>query len=477
MLSNSEKTMEKVVALCKGRGFVFPGSEIYGGLANTWDYGPLGVELKNNVKKAWWKKFVQENRYNVGLDAAILMNPQVWVASGHVGGFSDPLMDCKECKERFRADKIIEEWCQENNFDLGKSVDALSQSEMKDFIETHNIACPSCGGHNWTDIRQFNLMFKTFQGVTEDAKNTVYLRPETAQGIFVNFPNIQRTTRKKLPFGVCQIGKSFRNEITPGNFTFRTREFEQMECEFFCKPGTDLDWFAYWKDYCENWLLSLGIKKEHLRLRDHEPAELAFYSRATTDIEYAFPFTDWGELWGIADRTNYDLSRHQEASGKSLEYFDSETNEHYIPYVIEPSLGCDRVALAFLCEAYDEEHLTDSKGKEDVRTVLRLHPALAPYKCAVLPLSKKLGDKAMEIRNELSKYFMVDYDDTGSIGKRYRREDEIGTPYCITVDFDTVGDADKEGDHCVTVRDRDTMEQVRLPISELKDYLREKMAF
>ena len=479
MLSNSEKTMEKVVALCKGRAIVFPGSEIYGGLANTWDYGPLGVELKNNVKKAWWKKFVQENRYNVGLDAAILMNPQVWVASGHVGGFSDPLMDCKECKERFRADKIIEEWCQENNFDLGKSVDALSQSEMKDFIETHNIACPSCGGHNWTDIRQFNLMFKTFQGVTEDAKNTVYLRPETAQGIFVNFQNVQRTTRKKLPFGVCQVGKAFRNEITPGNFTFRTREFEQMECEFFCKPGTDLEWFAYWKDYCENWLLSLGIKKEHLRLRDHEPAELAFYSRATTDIEYAFPFTDWGELWGIADRTNYDLTRHQEASGKSLEYFDSETNEHYIPYVIEPSLGCDRVALAFLCEAYDEEHLTDSKGKEDIRTVLHLHPALAPYKCAVLPLSKKLGEKAMEIRNELSKYFMVDYDDTGSIGKRYRREDEIGTPYCITVDFDTVGDEAKgiAADNCVTVRDRDTMEQVRMPISELKAYIESKIEF
>ena len=479
MLSNSEKTMEKVVALCKGRGFVFPGSEIYGGLANTWDYGPLGVELKNNVKKAWWKKFVQENRYNVGLDAAILMNPQVWVASGHVGGFSDPLMDCKECKERFRADKLIEDFCAEQGLELPKPIDAFSQAEMKDFIETHNIACPSCGGHNWTDIRQFNLMFKTFQGVTEDAKNTVYLRPETAQGIFVNFQNVQRTTRKKLPFGVCQVGKSFRNEITPGNFTFRTREFEQMECEFFCKPGTDLEWFAYWKDYCENWLLSLGIKKEHLRLRDHEPAELAFYSRATTDIEYAFPFTDWGELWGIADRTNYDLTRHQEASGKSLEYFDSETNEHYIPYVIEPSLGCDRVALAFLCEAYDEEHLVDAKGKEDVRTVLHLHPALAPYKCAVLPLSKKLGDKAMEIRNELSKYFMVDYDDTGSIGKRYRREDEIGTPYCITVDFDTVGDEAKgiAADNCVTVRDRDTMEQVRMPISELKSYIESKIEF
>ena len=471
--------MEKIVNLAKVRGFVYSGSEIYGGLANTWDYGNLGVELKNNVKKAWWKKFIQESPYNVGIDAAILMNPQTWVASGHLGSFSDPLMDCKECKERFRADKVIEDWCTETGFELPKPIDAFTQQEMKDFVEEHNIPCPTCGKHNFTDIRQFNLMFKTFQGVTEDAKNTVYLRPETAQGIFVNFNNVQRTTRKKLPFGIGQIGKSFRNEITPGNFTFRTREFEQMECEFFCKPGTDLDWFAYWKDYCENWLLSLGIKKEHLRLRDHEPAELAFYSRATTDIEYAFPFTDWGELWGIADRTNYDLTRHQEASGKSLEYFDSETNEHYIPYVIEPSLGCDRVALAFLCEAYDEEHLTDSKGKEDIRTVLHLHPALAPYKCAVLPLSKKLGEKAMEIRNELSKYFMVDYDDTGSIGKRYRREDEIGTPYCITVDFDTVGDEAKgiAADHCVTVRDRDTMEQVRMPISELKAYIESKIEF
>ena len=476
-MNNSEKTMEKIVALCKGRGFVYSGSEIYGGLANTWDYGPLGVEFKNNVKAAWRKKFVQESPYNVGLDSAILMNPMTWVASGHVGGFSDPLMDCKECKERFRADKVIEDWCKENNFDLGKSVDALSQAEMKQFIDEHEIACPTCGKHNWTDIRQFNLMFKTFQGVTENAKNELYLRPETAQGIFVNFQNIQRTTRKKVPFGVGQIGKSFRNEITPGNFTFRTREFEQMECEFFCKPDTDLEWFAYWKDFCKNWLLSLGIKEENLRLRDHEAAELAFYSRATTDIEYAFPFTDWGELWGIADRTNYDLSRHQEASGKSLEYFDPETNEHYIPYVIEPSLGCDRVALAFLCEAYDEQHLTDSKGKEDVRTVLHLHPFLAPFKCAVLPLSKKLGDKAMEIRNELAKDFMVDYDDAGSIGKRYRRQDEIGTPLCITVDFQTVGDDKVEADGCVTVRDRDTMEQVRMPISELKDYIAKKVAF
>ena len=479
MLSNSEKTMEKVVALCKGRGFVFPGSEIYGGLANTWDYGPLGVELKNNVKKAWWKKFVQENRYNVGLDAAILMNPQVWVASGHVGGFSDPLMDCKECKERFRADKIIEEWCQENNFDLGKSVDALSQSEMKDFIETHNIACPSCGGHNWTDIRQFNLMFKTFQGVTEDAKNTVYLRPETAQGIFVNFQNVQRTTRKKLPFGVCQVGKSFRNEITPGNFTFRTREFEQMELEFFCKPGTELEWFKYWKEFCHNWLLNLGMKDENLRLRDHDPEELSHYSNATTDFEFAFPF-GWGELWGVASRTNYDLNAHQTTSGKDQTYFDQESGEHYIPFVIEPSLGADRVTLAFLVDAYDEEVVgQDKNGKDDIRVVLRLHPALAPFKCAVLPPSKKLAGPPQELLDDLSKDFMCDYDDAGSIGKRYRRQDEIGTPYCITVDFDTVGDEAKgiAADNCVTVRDRDTMEQVRMPISELKSYIESKIEF
>ena len=458
-MKNNEKTMEKVVALCKGRGFVFPGSEIYGGLANTWDYGPLGVELKNNVKKAWWKKFVQENPYNVGLDAAILMNPQVWVASGHVGGFSDPLMDCKECKERFRADKVIEGWCEENGFDLGKSVDALSQAEMKEFVEEHNIPCPSCGGHNWTDIRQFNLMFKTFQGVTEDAKNTVYLRPETAQGIFVNFQNVQRTTRKKLPFGVCQIGKSFRNEITPGNFTFRTREFEQMELEFFCKPGTELDWFAYWKDFCHKWLLELGMQEENLRLRDHEPEELSHYSNATTDFEFAFPF-GWGELWGVASRTNYDLNAHQTTSGKDQTYFDQESGEHYIPFVIEPSLGADRVTLAFLVDAYDEEVVgQDKNGKDDVRAVLRLHPALAPFKCAVLPLSKKLGPAAQEIQQMLAKDFMVDYDEAGSIGKRYRRQDEIGTPYCVTV------------------RDRDTMEQVRLPIDQLKAYLQEKMAF
>ena len=474
MMKNTEKTMDKIVALCKNRGFIFAGSEIYGGLANTWDYGPLGVELKNNVKKAWWKKFVQENPYNVGQDSAILMNPQTWVASGHLGGFSDPLMDCKECKERFRADKLIEDYCQEQNITLEKPIDAFSQEEMAAFIEEHQVPCPSCGKHNFTDIRQFNLMFKTFQGVTEDAKNTVYLRPETAQGIFVNFNNVQRTTRRKLPFGVCQIGKSFRNEITPGNFTFRTREFEQMELEFFCKPGTDLEWFNYWRNFCHEWLLNLNMKDEDLRLRDHDPEELCFYSKATTDFAFMFPF-GWGELWGVADRTDYDLTQHQNTSGVDMTYFDQETGEHYIPYVVEPSLGADRVVLAFLVEAYDEE-VVDA-AKNDVRVVMHFHPALAPFKCAVLPLSKKLSDKAREIQQELSKEWMVDFDETGSIGKRYRREDEIGTPYCITVDFDTVGDAEKAGDNCVTVRDRDTMEQVRLPISELKAYLAEKLAY
>ena len=473
-MKNNQKTMEKVVALCKGRGFIFPGSEIYGGLANTWDYGPLGVELKNNVKKAWWKKFVQENPYNVGLDSAILMNPQTWVASGHLGGFSDPLMDCKECKERFRADKIIEDWCAENGFELPKPIDAFSQEEMGQFVEEHQIPCPTCGKHNFTDIRQFNLMFKTFQGVTEDAKNTVYLRPETAQGIFVNFPAIQRTTRKKVPFGVCQIGKSFRNEITPGNFTFRTREFVQMELEFFCKPDTDLEWFDYWRTYCHNWLLNLNMKDENLRLRDHDPEELSFYSKATTDFEYLFPF-GWGELWGIADRTNYDLTQHINTSGKDLTYFDPTDNTRYVPYVVEPSLGADRVTLAFLVEAYDEEVVgQDKKGNDDVRVVMRFHPALAPFKAAVLPLSKKLAPKALEIYEQLSKYFMVDYDDAGSIGKRYRREDEIGTPYCITVDFETIGDENTPADNAVTIRDRDTMEQVRVPISELKSWLEEK---
>ena len=477
MLKNTEKTMEKIVALCKGRGFVFSGSEIYGGLANTWDYGPLGVELKNNVKKAWWKKFVQENPYNVGQDSAILMNPQTWVASGHLGGFSDPLMDCKACKERFRADKLIEDYCEEKGITLPKPIDAFSQDEMAAFIEAHQVPCPTCGKHDFTGIRQFNLMFKTFQGVTEDAKNTVYLRPETAQGIFVNFNNIQRTTRRKLPFGVCQIGKSFRNEITPGNFTFRTREFEQMELEFFCKPGTDLEWFQYWRTYCHDWLLGLNIKDENLRLRDHDPEELCFYSKATTDFEFLFPF-GWGELWGVADRTDYDLSQHQKTSGVDMTYFDQEQNEHYIPYVVEPSLGADRVTLAFLVEAYDEEVVgQDKNGKDDIRVVLHFHPALAPFKAAVLPLSKKLGPKATEIYHMLQKDFMVDYDEAGSIGKRYRREDEIGTPYCITVDFQTVGDENTPADNAVTIRDRDTMEQVRVPIDQLKAWLTDKLAY
>ena len=472
-----EKTMDKIVALAKSRGFVYPGSEIYGGLANTWDYGPLGVELKNNVKKAWWKKFVQENPYNVGQDSAILMNPQTWVASGHLGGFSDPLMDCKACKERFRADKLIEDFCAEQGMELSKPIDAFSQDEMAAFIEEHQIPCPSCGKHDFTGIRQFNLMFKTFQGVTEDAKNTVYLRPETAQGIFVNFNNIQRTTRRKLPFGVCQIGKSFRNEITPGNFTFRTREFEQMELEFFCKPGTDLEWFQYWRTYCHDWLLGLNIKDENLRLRDHSPEELCFYSKATTDFEFLFPF-GWGELWGVADRTDYDLSQHQKVSGVDMTYFDQEKNEHYIPYVVEPSLGADRVTLAFLVEAYDEEVVgQDKNGKDDIRVVLHFHPALAPFKAAVLPLSKKLGPKATEIYHMLQKDFMVDYDEAGSIGKRYRREDEIGTPYCITVDFQTVGDENTPADNAVTIRDRDTMEQVRVPIDQLKAWLTDKLAY
>ncbi|HQA04692.1 MAG TPA: glycine--tRNA ligase [Clostridiales bacterium] len=457
---NSEKSMEKIVALCKGRGFVYAGSEIYGGLSNTWDYGPLGVEFKNNVKSAWWQKFVRECPYNVGLDTAILMNPTVWVASGHVGGFSDPLMDCKECKTRHRADKLIE--------DSGANPAGWSFEEMSKYIVEHNIVCPNCGALNFTEIRKFNLMFKTFQGVTEDSKNEIYLRPETAQGIFVNFLNVQRTARKKVPFGVCQIGKSFRNEITPGNFIFRTREFEQMELEFFCKPGTELEWFSYWKDYCVNWLKSLGIKDENLKLRDHETEELSHYSNATTDIEFMFPF-GWGELWGIASRTDFDLTQHQNTSGKSLEYFDQETNEKYLPYVVEPSLGVDRVALAFLCEAYDEEVVDAEKG--DVRVVLRLHPALAPVKAAVLPLSKKLGEQAEKIYNELSKSFNVEYDDAGSIGKRYRRQDEIGTPFCITYDFDS------ENDGCVTVRDRDSMEQVRIPIASLKDYIAEKLVF
>ena len=467
-MKNTEKTMDKIVALCKNRGFVFAGSEIYGGLANTWDYGPLGVELKNNIKKAWWKKFVQENPYNVGQDAAILMNPQTWVASGHLSGFSDPLMDCRECKERFRADKLIEDWCGENSVELPKPIDAFTQQEMKDFIEEHNIPCPSCGKHNFTDIRQFNLMFKTFQGVTEDAKNTVYLRPETAQGIFVNFKNVQRTSRKKIPFGIGQIGKSFRNEITPGNFTFRTREFEQMELEFFCEPGTDLEWFQYWRGFCINWLKSLGMKDEEMRARDHSPEGLCFYSKGTTDIEFLFPF-GWGELWGIADRTDYDLTQHQNVSGQDMTYFDPEKNEKYIPYVIEPSLGADRVVLAFLCSAYDEEVLDAEKN--DVRTVMHFHPALSPVKIGVLPLSKKLNEGAEKVFAELSKKYNCEFDDRGNIGKRYRRQDEIGTPYCITYDFDS------ETDGAVTVRDRDTMEQERIKIEDLDAYFADKFTF
>lgn len=459
MLANTEKTMDKIVALCKNRGFVYSGSEIYGGLANTWDYGPLGVELKNNIKKAWWKKFVQESPFNVGLDSAILMNPQTWVASGHLGGFSDPLMDCKECKTRHRADNLIEDF-------NGTNVAGWSNDQMMDYIKDKGIKCPNCGKSNFTDIRQFNLMFKTFQGVTEDSKSELYLRPETAQGIFVNFNNIQRTSRKKVPFGVAQIGKSFRNEITPGNFIFRVREFEQMELEFFCKPGTDLEWFAYWRKYCKDWLLSIGLKEENIRLRDHDAEELCFYSKATTDFEYKFAF-GWGELWGVADRTDYDLTQHQKTSGKSLEYFDPEDNSKYIPYVIEPSLGVERLFLSVLTEAYDEEAVGDS----DTRTVMHFHPALAPVKAAVLPLVKKLKEPALELYEKLAKKFTIEYDDAGQIGKRYRRHDEIGTPFCITFDFDSLED------NCVTVRDRDTMAQERIKIDELEAYITAKIEY
>ena len=458
------KDMETIVRLCKSRGYVYPGSEIYGGLANTWDYGPLGVELKNNVKAAWRKKFIQENKNIVGLDAAILMNPETWVASGHVSGFSDPLLDCKECKTRHRADKLIESYAHEKGEDI--VADGWTDEQMLKYINDHKIVCPKCGKLNYTDIRKFNLMFKTFQGVTEDSTSTVYLRPETAQGIFVDFKNVMRTTRKKIPMGIAQIGKAFRNEITPGNFTFRTREFEQMELEFFCKPGTDLEWFEYWRKFCKNWLLELGMKEENIRLRDHSPEELVFYSKGTTDIEFAFPFGR-GELWGIADRTDYDLTAHQTHSKEDMSYLDPETNEKYIPYVIEPSVGADRVTLAFLCNAYEEQEL----GEGDTRVVLHLHPALAPYKAAILPLSKKLNDKADEVFQTLAKAFPVDYDDAGSIGKRYRRQDEIGTPYCITVDFDTLED------NQVTVRDRDTMEQIRIPIDQVEKYISEKIAF
>ena len=475
-----EKTMDKIVALAKSRGFIFPGSEIYGGLANTWDYGSLGVELKNNVKKAWWQKFIQENPYNVGLDSAILMNPQTWIASGHLGSFSDPLMDCKECHERFRADKLIEDYCHENKIPLNEkdkeeygsnlaplgSVDGWSNEEMEKFVEDKHICCPSCGKHNFTQIRQFNLMFKTFQGVTEDAKNTVYLRPETAQGIFVNFKNVQRTTRRKLPFGIGQIGKSFRNEITPGNFTFRTREFEQMELEFFCKPDTDLEWFEYWKAFAKKWLFSLGLKESELRFRDHDPEELSFYSKGTTDVEFLFPF-GWGELWGIADRTDYDLTQHQNTSGEDLTYFDDQKKTRYIPYVVEPSLGADRVTLAFLCAAYDEEELEGG----DKRTVMRFHPALAPVKIGVLPLSKKLTGEAFEIYKKLSRHYNCEFDDRGNIGKRYRRQDEIGTPFCLTYDFESAEDK------AVTIRMRDSMEQVRVPIDQLDAWFLDKFDF
>ncbi len=458
--------MEKIVALAKSRGFVYPGSEIYGGLANTWDFGNLGVELKNNIKKAWWQKFVMESPYNVGVDCAILMNPQTWVASGHLGSFSDPLMDCRECHERFRADKIIEDFVSEKGIKLESAVDGWTQEQMKNFIEENNIACPSCGKHNFTDIRQFNLMFKTFQGVTEDAKNTVYLRPETAQGIFVNFKNVQRTSRKKIPFGICQVGKSFRNEITPGNFIFRVREFEQMEMEFFCEPDTDLEWFAYWKQYCIDFLKSLGMKEEEMRVRDHDQEELSFYSKATSDIEFMFPF-GWGELWGIADRTDYDLTQHQNVSGEDLTYFDDEKRLKYVPFVIEPSLGVERLFLAVLCGAYDEEEI----GEGDVRTVLHFHPALAPVKIGVLPLSKKLNEGAEKVFAELSKKYNCEFDDRGNIGKRYRRLDEIGTPFCVTYDFDS------ETDGAVTVRDRDTMEQERIKIEDLGKYFEEKFTF
>ncbi|GIP38509.1 glycine--tRNA ligase [Paenibacillus sp. J31TS4] len=457
-------SMDQIVALAKHRGFVFPGSDIYGGLSNTWDYGPLGVELKNNIKRAWWKSFIQQSPYNVGLDAAILMNPRAWEASGHVGNFNDPMIDCRQCKARHRADKLIEEALEQKGIEM--VVDGLPFDEMSRLIREHGVVCPDCGSADFTDIRQFNMMFKTFQGVTESSSNQIYLRPETAQGIFVNFKHVQRTMRKRLPFGIGQIGKSFRNEITPGNFTFRTREFEQMELEFFCKPGEDLEWFSYWRDFCRSWLLSLGMKEESIRMRDHSQEELSHYSNATSDIEYKFPF-GWGELWGIADRTDYDLKQHMAFSGEDFHYIDPDTNERYIPYCIEPSLGADRVTLAFLVDAYEEQALEG----DDSRTVLHLHPALAPYKAAVFPLSKKLSEPAQRLFADLTKRFSVDYDETGSIGKRYRRHDEIGTPFCITYDFES------EQDGQVTVRDRDTMEQVRMPIAQLASFLEEKLAF
>lgn len=456
------KSFNDVVAHMKNSGFVYQGSEIYGGLSNTWDFGPLGIELKNNIKNAWWKRFIQENPNNVGIQSAILMNPEVWVASGHVGGFSDPLMDCKECKSRFRADQLIEDATHHE-----VSASGMTNEEMENFIRDHEIACPKCGAKNFTEIRQFNLMFKTFQGVLEDAKSTIYLRPETAQGIFVNFKNVQRSMRKKVPFGIGQVGKSFRNEITPGNFIFRTREFEQMELEFFCKPGTDLEWFDYYCKACVQFLKDLGIDENNLRLRPHDPEELAHYSNGTSDIEYNFSDPiGWGELWGIADRTDFDLKAHQEHSKQSLEYFDPTTNEKYIPYVIEPSVGVERLILAVMSDAYTVETLDN-----DSRTVLKLHPFLAPYKVAILPLSKKLSDQAMDVFNTLSPKFSCTYDEAGSIGKRYRRQDAVGTPYCVTIDFETAND------HCVTIRNRDTMEQERIALAELEAYISSRIQF
>ena len=452
--------MEKLIAHAKNNGFVYQGSEIYDGLANTWDYGPLGVELKNNIKRAWWKRFIQESPYNVGIDSAIFMNPRVWEASGHIGNFNDPLIDCKKCGKRHRADKLIEA------YDPNMHADGMEPEEMMAYIREHNIGCPDCGGHDFTDIRKFELMFETSMGVVKDAKSTVYLRPETAQGIFVNFKNVARTTRKKVPFGIGQIGESFRNEITPGNFIFRTREFEQMELEFFTKPDTDLEWFSYWRSACMNFLKDLGLKEENLRFRDHEQKELSFYSKATTDIEYLYPF-GWGELWGIADRTDYDLNRHMEYSKKDLTYLDPTTHEKYVPYVIEPSVGADRLFLSVIADAYDEEELEGG----DTRIVMHLHPALAPIKVAVLPLTKKLSEKAEAIYASLSADFNTEYDVSGKIGKRYRRQDEIGTPLCVTVDFDTLED------EAVTVRDRDTMKQERVKIEDLKDYIAKRVAF
>ena len=459
-MKNTEKTMDKITTLCKGRGFVFEGSEIYGGLANSWDYGPLGVELKNNIKRAWWQKFVQESPYNVGLDSSILLNSRVWEASGHVVNFNDPLIDCKSCKMRHRADTLLE--------DSGVSVVGWTNEQMSEHISENKLPCPHCGKSDFTPIRKFNMMFKTHQGVTDESSTELYLRPETAQGIFVDFKSVLRSTRRKIPFGISQIGKSFRNEITPGKFIFRTREFEQMELEFFCKPGTELEWFDYWRKFCKDWLLSLGVSEENIRLRDHDKEELSHYSNATTDFEYLFPF-GWGELWGVASRTDFDLTAHTNASGEQMEYFDQENNERYIPYVIEPSLGVERMFLTVLVDAYDEE-VVDAE-KNDVRTVLRLHPALAPFKCAVLPLSKKLSDSATKVFHDLQKSFMVDYDESGSIGKRYRRQDEIGTPFCITYDFES------EEDGAVTVRERDSMTQERIPISELTSYISERLKY